>query len=52
MHLDTLRDFCFEYIYIYIYISIQKLLGYVWFPENVRERKLGGKMEGKKKLRK
>ena len=29
-----------------------KTLGYVWFPENARERKLGGKIEGKKKLRK
>ena len=27
-------------------------LGYVWFPENTREIKFEGKMEGKKKLRK
>ena len=24
-----------------------KYIGYVWFPENARERKLGEKMEGK-----
>ena len=26
--------------------------GYVWFPENAREKKLEGKMERKKKVRK
>ena len=28
------------------------LLGYVWFPENARERKLEGKIERKKKVKK
>ena len=36
---------------LYCHSSLLKPYGYVWFPENVRERKLGGKMERKKKLR-
>ena len=32
--------------------AVEKYLGSVWFPENARERKLRGKMEGKKKVRK
>ena len=38
------------YTKIEVFASIH--IGSVWFPENVRERKLGGKKEGKKKVRK
>ena len=36
-------------LFFSLFLSLE---GYVWFPKNVRKSKFGGKMEGKKKLRK
>ena len=43
-----------EYVYFVVLLPFQVVpLGYVWFPENLREnareRKCKGKVEGKKK---